>query len=271
MNSGQKAIKITAICLAVFIIVNIINAVLMGISFIGGFSPSFSKGLDFVESYTNISSIKLDLNASKVNVLVGSELKVEATNVSKSFSSKVVNGNILKIEEHQSWFWHHQNGEITITVPQNISLEELDIDCGAGKIEVSNITARKLDIDAGAGLLKIDHSNFQETDIDGGAGEINITSSILNNLDLDAGVGKVSIDGDIYGNSEIDCGVGEVNLNLGSDQNYQLTIQKGLGSINVNNVSYSHDVTLGTGDNRLKIEGGIGAININWYESNRFE
>lgn len=268
MNSGQKAIKVAAVCLAIFIIVNILNAIFMGIRFLGGFQSSSSSTIDFVEEYSEVSQIKIDVNASKVNVRRGSVLKVEASGVSNHFTSKIISNEILKIEEHQSWFWHYQSGEITITIPNDMTLEELNIDCGAGNIEISDITAGKLDIDAGAGRLKIEHSNFQNSDIDGGAGEILITSSLLRDLDLDAGVGKVSINGEIYGKSSIECGVGEVNLNLGSALNYQLIIQKGIGSIRVNDASYNKDITLGTGENVIKIEGGIGAININCLESN---
>lgn len=267
MSSGQKLIKISAICLAIFIIVNILNAIFMGIGLLSGFNISSKQGRNYVETYQEVSQIKIDVNASKVIVRLGSELKVEANNVSKNFTSKLVNMNILKIEEHDSWFWNHRSGEIIVTIPENMPLEELDIDCGAGKIEIDSITARKLDLDAGAGLLTINHSNFSNTDIDGGAGELKITSSILRNLDLDAGVGKVSIEGEIYGHSQIDCGIGEVNFDLGNSENYHFMIQKGLGSIRVNGVNYNDDTTIGTGENIVKISGGIGSININYNES----
>lgn len=260
MNSGQKAIKISAICLAIFIIISIVNGIFFGLSILGGFGSSRGN-VDFTETYQNVSRIKLDIGASKLTIVQGETLTVEANGVSNRFTSKV-NNNILRIEEHQNWFWNHHAGEITITVPQNVVLEELDIDCGAGKISIDSITARKLDLEAGAGLLEINNSNFAITDIDGGAGEISITSSILRNLDLDAGVGKVSIDGEIYGKSEIDCGVGEVNLNLGDASYYQFNIQKGIGSIRVNDTNYQSDTTLGSGENTLKIDGGIGSIQI---------
>ena len=90
MNSGQKAIKIAAICLAVFIIINIVNAIFMGLSFIGGFHPNHQEGKHFVETYEQVKKIKLDINAASVKVLLGDELKVEATDVSNRFTSKCI-------------------------------------------------------------------------------------------------------------------------------------------------------------------------------------
>lgn len=262
MSSGQKAIKYLAIGLAIFIILNIVNAIFWSISFFGNFSSK--SDIEFTETYSNVSKIKIDLKASKLIITNGMEFKVEASDVSSRFSSKVTKDNTLKIEEHNTWFWHHSSGEIIVTVPNNMPLEELDIDCGAGKIEIQNITSNKLDIDCGAGSLIISDSSFNQADIDGGAGAIDISSSLLRDLDLDAGVGSINIDGEIYGKSKIDSGIGEINLELGKKEDYSLRIEKGLGNVKIDNEEYSNDTTFGSGLNSIKINGGVGSIKINF-------
>ena len=72
MSSGQKLIKISAICLAIFIIVNILNAIFMGIGLLSGFNISSKQGRNYVEAYQEVSQIKIDVNASKVIVRLGS-------------------------------------------------------------------------------------------------------------------------------------------------------------------------------------------------------
>ena len=65
------------------------------------------------------------------------------------------------------------------------------------------------------------------------------------------------------GNSKIECGVGAVELNLlGNQENYQLNVEKGIGSIYVADKIYNNDDTIGNGNNHLKIEGGIGSIKV---------
>lgn len=264
MNSFQRVVKIGAVCLGVFIIIVIINCMLMVASVITGVGFNRGSRKDFNEVYTNIEKIDVDVSSLKLFIREGDELKVDATDVRNSFKVKQ-NNKTLKISEEGSWFFDFGNngGSIVITVPRNV-IDELKVDAGAGTIEIDSVDLRVLDLDQGAGSLTIKNSIILKTDLDGGTGEIIVDNSELNDLDLDSGVGSVKIDGKILGKSEIDCGVGEVILNLDGDENdYYITVDKGLGSISLNGVDYSSNATLGNGNNRIKVEGGVGSIDIN--------
>ena len=254
MSEGQKWIKIGAIALAVFIILIIINAILFLFGIIGGFSRGTK---DFSEYYTNINSIEIDVNASSVNIVKGDSFLVEAKGVSDNFK---VNSrrNTLEIEEDAFWFFNNNSGEITIYVPSD--LNELVIDGGSGEIKIEDIIAERLELDLGAGLIEIASSTFYKADIDGGVGVIDAIDTTLSSLELDAGVGSVSIDGEILGRSTIDGGIGEINLNLSNESLYKFIVDKGLGDISVNGTSISG--TYGNGENVIDIDNGIGSVNI---------
>ena len=81
------------------------------------------------------------------------------------------------------------------------------------------------------------------------------------NLDLVLGVGEAKIEGDLLGESEVDCGVGELTLTLGKQTDYQVHLEKGLGSIFVNGSEYGGGV-YGNGNNKVEIDGGVGRINV---------
>ena len=254
MSEGQKWIKIGAIALAVFIILIIINAVLFLFGIIGGFNRGTK---DFSEYYSNINSIEIDVNASSVNIVKGDSFLVEAKGVSQNF--KVNNRrNTLEIEEDAFWFFNNNSGEITIYVPSD--LNELVIDGGSGEIKIEDIIADRLELDLGAGLIEIKSSTFYKADIDGGVGVIDAIDTTLSSLELDAGVGSVSIDGEILGRSTIDGGIGEINLNLSNESLYKFIVDKGLGDITVNGTSISG--TYGNGENVIDIDNGIGSVNI---------
>lgn len=254
MSEGQKWIKIGAIALAVFIILIIINAVLFLFGIIGGFNRGTK---DFSEYYSNINSIEIDVNASSVNIVKGDSFLVEAKGVSDNFR---VNSrrNTLEIEEDAFWFFNNNSGEITIYV--SCDLNELVIDGGSGEIKIEDIIADRLELDLGAGLIEIASSTFYKADIDGGVGVIDAIDTTLSSLELDAGVGSVSIDGEILGRSTIDGGIGEINLNLSNESLYKFIVDKGLGDISVNGTSISG--TYGNGENVIDIDNGIGSVNI---------
>ena len=125
-------------------------------------------------------------------------------------------------------------------------------------------------MELGAGKVTIDKLNvFDQTDIDSGAGEVEIRDGELNNLDLNMGVGKFTLNTKLSGNSTIDHGVGAFTLNLiGSKSDYQIYVNKGLGSVSLDGEEVADNQTIGTGSNRLEIDGGVGKIDIH-FTSNR--
>ncbi len=263
MNEIQKIIKILAIILAIFIIVNIISAIMFGLSMFTNLGIRDDKVVveNFSEIYKDIEQIDIDVLSSNIILKTGNEFKVEAHNLKNQFSSKQINGK-LKIEERKRWFGGNNfSGEITIYIPKDEKLDSLKVDAGAGKIVIENIVADRFKLEQGAGIVTISNSDFNKTDIDGGAGKIEIVSSVLNNLKMDAGIGKIEIEAYVTGSSKIECGIGEIKmLLLGNKEEYSIDAEKGLGNIKIEGKDYSSDLKVGTGKNNIDLEGGIGTI-----------
>ena len=257
MNTTQKVIKGFAICLAVLIILSIIN----GIVFLATSTIGFNNDVNISEAYSsNIKNINIDVGSTNMIIKKGDILSIDADNVSKEFKIKE-QGNTLSIKEKKiTIFGNKKSSHTTITIPS--SLNNLSIDIGAGKLELSDITSNNFSLNQGAGKVVITNLISNNTTIDGGAGELHITSSKLQNLDLDLGAGKCYYNGILLGNNKIDQGVGELILDL-YREDYTIKASKGLGSITINGESYSKDVTVGEGINDIKIDGGIGSIIIN--------
>ena len=258
MNTTQKVIKGFAICLAVLIILSIIN----GIVFLATSTIGFNNDVNISEDYSsNIKNINIDVGSTNMIIKKGDILSIDADNVSKKFKIKE-QGNTLSIKEKKITIFGNKKGSsIIITIPE--TLGDLNIDIGAGKLEISDITTDKFSLDQGAG--KVDITNLlsnKKTTIEGGAGKLHITSSKLQNLDLDLGAGKCYYNGILLGNNKIDQGVGELILDLQNDD-YKFKVEKGLGSITVNGNSYSEDFEVGEGTNIIDIDGGVGSIIIN--------
>ena len=69
------------------------------------------------------------------------------------------------------------------------------------------------------------------------------------------------------GKSQLDYGVGETNLTLlGSREDYKIEIDKGIGEAKLEGESMKDDSVYGWGENRIEIDGGIGAIYIEFSE-----
>lgn len=265
MNSFQKGVKFFAIFLAFLIILGIFSSISFGFSVLGSvFDDNHTVKTDYYkEVFTGVGSIKLESNFSDVNVFLGDEFSVEAIDLTGNILVKQ-DGERLKIEEDSVFLFFNKSGTINVTVPK-VMLDDLSLSTGAGEVNLEGISASSLELDHGAGVLKINNSTFYNTDIDGGAGKIIVENSSLNNLDLDAGVGEIDIKASLTGKSKVECGVGSVQILIqNSLEDYQIYLEKGIGSILFNNESVSSDYRYGSGIHSLHVEGGVGSIKLNF-------
>ena len=263
MTKKQKIIKIFAIFLAVSIISSILSII---ISLFTGISSIFIDTRDLVtysKEYSNIERIKIDNINTFVTIKEGSSFRVDAINVDKRLKVKLVN-NTLKIEEKRIGI-NNTDSNLIITIPKNIELSEINISDSASKILIMDINVSSFEIEQGIGLLEIKDSYIKNASIDGGIGEIDVTNTKFYNLELDSGIGDIDVNASIMENSEISCGIGNIDINLiGDKKDYSINIEKGIGSIKIENNEVGNNTIYGKGINKLDIDGGIGSINISF-------
>lgn len=280
MSSAQKVIKGLAIAFAIFLIINIFSAIILGTSIFSLYlldrypseqqkTKEENKVVQSIETIENLKEnvrLKIDLKVSNLEIKEGSTgvVQLEKQNVSTNVTCKVI-GDTLEIrEKNQNWFKGIDGqSKLIVYLPKNMILDMLNISMGAGLAEVQDINTEKLDIDAGAGKITLTNISSKKTNIDGGAGKLTINNAVLNDLDLDCGVGLTRIAGDIRGKSKISCGVGRTELDLiQTKDEYTIRTETGIGSITLNGEKCLDDGNYGNGENIIKIDGGVGSVEI---------
>ena len=246
MTHFQRVIKYLALFLAFSLAAAIIIG---GISLMATvFGMGNSSVLDemySIELSQNIESIDIDLSTASLKIVLGDKFAL-STNIG---NLKVTSDSTLKIKQkhHQIISIHSgKSGEIILTIPADVILKSFELDAGAGYVDIECLNVKNVEIDAGAGAITINGGEIGRLDLDLGVGEANITSAIK-------------------GKSTIDCGVGETNINLlGKSEDYTLDIDTGIGSVTLNGTHIKGSTKIGNGSNKLEIDGGVGAININF-------
>lgn len=274
MSSAQKIIKTLAIVFAIFLIVNICSAILWGISILtGAFAFQNYTGnkvetiaqetITEIEKSEQIKELKIKTEITNLEIKQGNEFKIEKYNTTKALKYKV-SGNTLTIEENSNFNWFQENNaRVVLTIPEDTMFKNIRIETGAGETKIAGLKTEKLKLNIGVGRTTISDLIANNADINGGAGSLTMENSILKDLDFDMGVGKSVIGGEIQGNSKIKCGVGKLELNLKDTfENYTIRVETGLGSIQLNGENCSDNSTYGNGDNKIKLEGGVGAVEI---------
>lgn len=265
MNNAQKVIKYVAIAFAIGLIAAIISTILTGVFAFAGINTLIDVVTDSVETidvskdFKNIHSIELDISSAELEIVKADKLKVEGKAIPVDYEFKEENGE-LKIKNKKV----AKNAKLVIYLPAEI--KDLDIDIGAGKIQMEDLTIQEISLDTGASTVDINKLTVtSKMDVDAGVGDLVIIDSDVSNLDLDAGVGNVKYTGYLKGNSEINCGVGNMELNLqGTLDIYKLIAERGIGQLRVNDLNLSGTQTLGTGSNIVKLSGGIGSLKVTY-------
>lgn len=271
MTSAQKIIKYLALCLATFLMFLIISSLL-------GVFYSVSKILDVQKDNEvtmdkmstvnfktdDISSLDINLLFTNLIIKQGDVLHVETNNEKVHFDEE---NNSLKIkEDSRSWLSQNNKGNLILYLPENSQFKTVKIQAGAGKIQIENLVTDSLSLELGAGETSIQRLNVSENcKIESGAGKVSLLDGSIKNLDLDLGVGKFELTSSLLGSNKINAGIGSLELNLlGNKKDYLIKADKGIGAIHVDESVVSDDSTVGTGENTIKIDGGIGNIDVSF-------
>lgn len=269
MTTFQKVIKYLAMAFAIFLTVSIIGGILSMFGLFGG-----SLGGDAVAEdcttyavSSDVKRLEVKINAADLTIKQGEHFSVESN--LKHLTVEDENG-VLKIRETKKWSGSTYTGAVlTLYIPADTVLESANITTGAGRLTADRLSADTMHLELGAGEVAIGTLiAASDIDIDGGAGKITVSDGTLHNLDLDMGVGQLNLTAALTGESDLDFGVGESNITaVGKKDDYKLDIEKGIGNITVDGTDVSDTKEQGTGPHRIEIDGGIGAIHLNFEES----
>ena len=215
---------------------------------------------------SEIQSIEVKINAADFTIKQGESFSVESN--LKYLTVEDKNG-VLTIKETKKFANTYTGAVLTLYIPADTVFEKVNIITGAGRLTVDSLSASTMNFELGAGEVTIDTLVATSgIDIDGGAGKITVSGGALHNLDLDMGVGQLNLVSALTGDSDFDLGVGESNITIiGNRDDYKLDIEKGIGNITVDGASVSNIKGQGNGNNSIEVNGGIGAINLKFKES----
>lgn len=274
MTTAQRIIKYIATAFALLLIFTIISGILTG-----GYAILSATGLihadnkdsitedlkTISEGVTEVSKLEIDLAYTNLNIKIGDIFKVETNNSKITFEQN--NGSVKIKEKKQNWLNNNNiTSNLIIYIPEDmVQIDETNIETGAGKINIEKLNTKSLYLELGAGDVYLENIMAAEKcKIDGGIGKTELQSCKIKNLKADLGVGEFKFTGILTGKNEIDSGVGAINIKLmDSKDNYKIEVSKGIGNITLGGQKIEEDRVYGTGDNYLKLNGGIGEIKIN--------
>lgn len=209
-------------------------------------------------------NLEIELAAGDLDIVQGDAFHVQ---YDESVIRVNTAGDSMKIETKDR---HPSAGErrkmkVTITVPEACVFGNVDIEMGAGEMNVTALSAGNLELQLGAGSVTLNNLFIgSAAKIEGGAGEFSVKSGEINNLTLECGAGAANVAAKLTGNSRIDSAIGQVDLRLdGTQEDYTVSFGVGLGACYYNGDQISRSGSFGEGPNRVTVNGGLGMIHVN--------
>lgn len=283
MNQAQRIIKYVALAFGIFLAINIICGItfgflgIIGVSFMSDKVFSDNSNVEYIDNTYNITDdiheLKVSLSISEFEIRTGDTFKVEVSNASNKFELSTDNG-VLRIKDKEItvgiFNWGNKASKIVMYIPEGTTFDKVDISTGVGLTEIEYLNAKDMRLDLGVGSFSANDVIATSTSaIKGGVGRVVINNGELKNLNLDAGVGEVSAKVALEGNSKVDCGIGKINLTLiGNSSDYKINTKTGIGSVYLNGNKASDNGVYGNGENLLRVDGGIGSVEIRIENSN---
>jgi len=273
MRSTQRVIKYFALALAAVLIFAIFSGIVSLISLAGFVAwgddiPVGDTSVIWAEDEKEGKLENLNISANATNVRFVTVKEADEPVRVESNSEHIVSwrdGNTLEVVEksHTHWPWN-EKAELVVYVKQGAEFDRVDLIVKAGTLNIESLAAKELKLELGAGKTYIGNlKTTEKTRIDGGAGLVEIRDGELRNLDLEVGAGKAEVTARVLGDSTVEAGVGKLDLDLaGEEDDYKITIDKGLGSVTLNGRKLEDGGIYGQGENLLKIESGVGAVEI---------
>lgn len=276
MKGAQKVIKWFALALAALLIVTIFSGIIGGLSFVGmmvwGDEISWNGNSEWVNTeFSGKEMTRLDVSVKATAVRIrtakeGESVRIETNN---EYITSWVDGSTLNVvEKSYGFFGWGGTGDLVIYVREDTAFDSVEIEIGAGTLDVERLEARDLKLNLGAGKTAIDELvATRRAEIDGGAGVVEIRGGELHDLDLDLGAGKAELRARVVGNGRVTAGVGKTELTLiGREEDYRLRIDKGIGSVTLDGRSLSDGESVGSGTTLIEIDSGVGAVEMKIVE-----
>lgn len=160
---------------------------------------------------------------------------------------------------------------ITLVVPAGTKFNEVDVEVGAGVMEIVSLKAKEIDASIGAGELLIGHAKIKELSAEIGVGRLEARDMEAENASLTLGMGECIYEGALSGNLDLECDMGSMEIYLdGHEKDFNYEIECGAGNVEIGGSSYAalaSERHIHNGCHRdIEIECNMGNIEIQFKE-----
>lgn len=252
----------------------------LGVNYDIGDSSMFSKDHDImsgdVELYSPGSGIRnLEMQVGGCNVVTQTSkddrIYLEAKGMRK-FQGYVEGDTLYVLGTVKSGLtWFDEESKVTLYLPDGYTFDEVEIDMGAGALDIDKLSAAEVSLEVGAGRITLGSVEVQELTANVGAGQIELKDMAVKKLDVEVGMGEFTAQGSLEGDAQVECSMGNVEMKLdGRKEDFNYQIEGAMGSIQLDKEDmggFAQERTVDNGAAKsMKIECSMGNITVKFRD-----
>lgn len=250
-----------------------------GVSFLSHlpFASFYSDSDDTESSGTTLSTgtvllpsfntVKIDSKVMNLSIEKGDDYSIQCDTTEKLNPKYEIKDNTLIVSQKQKIkvhnFMKNPKCSVHITIPEDTTLELINIDGATGDISLSNLDVTTLKIDNSVGDVKMDNCKIASIGIDTSTGDVKLNDCEANEIDVDTSVGDTVIKDNIFEKLYVDGSVGDVKVSSSKDlSGYAYDLDTSIGDVSINGVSHKKEYQQkGTGG-KITVDNSTGDISI---------
>lgn len=136
--------------------------------------------------------------------------------------------------------WSSDN-EIIVEIPRGVQFDLMEIEVGAGRMQINDMLAKSADIEIGAGEVIIEGADIQDYfTAEIGAGRLETRNIKAENVELSIGLGECLYQGEIGNDLDAECHMGNLEVYVkGGLEDYNYEVECSAGTINIDGSEFS--------------------------------
>lgn len=252
-----------------------------GVSFLSHlpFASFYSDSDDTESSGTTLSTdtvllpsfntVKIDSKVMNLSIEKGDDYSIQCDADKKLNPKYEIKDNTLIVSQKQKIkvhnFMKNQKCSVHITIPEDTTLELINVDGSVGDINLSNLDVTTLKIDSSVGDIEIDDCKTDSIDIDASTAVVELNGCEANEINVDTSVGDTVIKDNIFETLYVDGSVGDVKVSSSKDlSGYAYDLDTSIGDVSINGVSHKKEYQQkGTGG-KITVDNSTGDISITY-------
>lgn len=220
-------------------------------------------------SLPSFNTVKIDSKVMNLSIEKGDDYSIQCDTTEKLNPKYKIKDNTLIVSQKQKIkihnFMNTQKCSVHITIPEDTTLELINVDGATGDINLSNLDVTTLKIDNSVGDVKMDDCKTDSIDIDTSTGDVKLNGCEANEINVDTSVGDTVIKDNIFEKLYVDGSVGDVKVSSSKDlSGYAYDLDTSIGDVSINGVSHKKEYQQKGTDGKITVDNSTGDISITY-------